>query len=158
MAVAFSICISHVFKGILEKGANANPITTTMYSIGFVCSHTLYYATLARRCDILVEKNLRFWPYKKADAAEVRHSKRVHQATFMRKFRTRGRRVPGTSDTVAEKDEEEVRAWCERFIEFFPMGYRQYIVSDNIFERLHCTATLFAWMERRRSTFKTIIK
>ena len=121
----FSICISHVFKGILEKGANANPITTTMYSIGFVCSHTLYYATLARRCDILVEKNLRFWPYKKADAAEVRHSKRVHQATFMRKFRTRGRRVPGTSDTVAEKDEEEVRAWCERFIEFFPMGYRQ---------------------------------
>ena len=37
----FTTCVSHIFKGILERGADSNPITTTMYSISYVCSNQM---------------------------------------------------------------------------------------------------------------------
>ena len=60
LLLALNVCISHIFTNILERAADSNPLSTTMYAVSYVHQHQLYFASLARRVEFVMDKNMVF--------------------------------------------------------------------------------------------------
>ena len=74
---ALNVCISHIFTNILERAADSNPLSTTMCAVSYVHQHQLYFASLARRVEFVMDKNMVFDLHGITQPEELAHSKRM---------------------------------------------------------------------------------